>query len=296
MGFFEALFAGAKAILAGVVEVAAHAVRIVLAEFGHSAVGRAATALANGVTRKYFSNARDLAGEERELADKYRRDGRRSEQDSERLIEIQRERERVKKALDETKGRQAEEELKTAQEELISAPLTDDDVSTSSGLLASKRCSECGGTMRIRQGAYNKKSRNFWWQCTAQNSFICPTVKIDLAAEKSTILRRPDADLDGPNEARRKIWTQQELVAKTHGRLRASLGDEDEEMICPHHVLPMKLMQRNGSSGLMLDSYEYICLGVTADGRACGHKVEVKSFSQISALLRRRDGVGIIDS
>lgn len=74
MGFFEALFAGAKAILAGVVEVAALAVRIVLSEFDRSAVGRAATALANGVTQKYFSNARDLAGEERELAEKYRRE------------------------------------------------------------------------------------------------------------------------------------------------------------------------------------------------------------------------------
>ena len=296
MGFFEALFAGAKAILAGVVEVAALAVRIVLSEFDRSAVGRAATALANGVTQKYFSNARDLAGEERELAEKYRRDGMRSEQDSERLSEIQLERERVKKALEETKARQAQDELKSAQEELISVPLTDDDVSASSGLLASKRCAECGGTMRIRQGGYNKKIRNFWWQCTAQNSFVCPTVKIDLAVQNSTILRRPDADLDGSNEARRKVWTQQAVVAKTHGRLRASLGDDDEEMICPHHVLPMKLIQRHCSTGLMLDSYEYICLGITADGRACGHKVEVKSFAQVSALLRRRDGVGIIDS
>jgi hypothetical protein len=296
MGFFEALFAGAKAILAGVVEVAAHAVRIVLAEFDHSAVGRAATALANGITKTYFSSARDLADEERELADKYRRDGRRSELDSERLSEIEQERARVKKALDESKARQAEDELKSAQEELISVPLTDDDVSASSGLLASKRCPECGGTMRIRQGRYNTKTRSFWWQCTAQNRFLCPTVKIDLAAEKSTVLRRPDADLDGPSEARRKVWVQPNVLAKTHGRLRATLGDDDEEMVCPQHVLPMKLMPKNGASGLMLDSYEYVCVGVTADGRACTHKVEVKTFAQVGALLRRRDGFGILDS
>lgn len=296
MGFFEALFAGAKAILLGVVEVAAHAVRVVLAEIDHSAVGRAATGLANGVTQRYFSSARNLAEEERELADKYRRDGRRSEIDSERLSEIQRERERVKKELNETKARQAEQDFKRAEEELISAPLTDDDVSASSGILASKQCPECGGAMRIRQGAYNKKTRNFWWQCTAQNTFVCPTLKINLTAERSTIVRKADPDLDGSSEARRRIWNQSDVVAKTHGRLRASLGDDDEEMVCPQHVLPMKLMPKNGASGLMLDSYEYVCLGVTADGRACTHKVEVKTFAQVGALLRRRDGVGILDS
>lgn len=150
--------------------------------------------------------------------------------------------------------------------------------------------------MRIRQGAYNKKTRAFWWQCTAQNSFSCPIAKIDLAFEKSSILRRPDADLDGSDEFRRKVWTQPTMITKTHTRLRESLGDDDEQMICPLHVLPMKLLQRIGSSGLMLDSYEYICLGVTTDGRGCRHKVEVKSFPQVSAVLRRRDGIGIIDS
>jgi hypothetical protein len=296
MGFLEALFAGARAILAGVVEIAAQVIRVALAEIDHSAAGRAATALANGVTQRYFSRARNLADEERDMAEKYRRDGRRSELDSERLREIQREREVVRSELNETRTLQAEGELKSSEEELISAPLTDDDLSASSGILASKRCPDCGGKMRIRQGAYNQKIRNFWWQCTAQNVIVCPTVKIDLATKKSTILRKPDADLDGSSEARRKIWVQPQVIAKTHGRLRASIGDDDEQMICPHHVLPMKLMQKNGASRLMLDSYEYVCLGVTADGRACGHKVEVKTFAQVSALLRRRDGVGIIDS
>ncbi|MBZ2208576.1 hypothetical protein [Massilia soli] len=296
MGFLEALFSGARAILQGVVEVAALAVRAVLAEIDHSAVGRVAIEFVGGVTKKYFSNARNLADEERELAERFRRDGRRSELDSERLNEIHLERERVKKALNDAATRQAEAELKNASDELISARLTDDDVSASSGILASKTCPECGGGMRIRQGAYTGKSRSFWWQCTAQNAFICPNIKINLAAEQSTVLRRPDADLDGSSEYRRKVWEQPNVVAKTHGRLRASLGDDDEQIICPHHVLPMKLMAKNRATGLMLDSYEYVCLGVTSDGRACGHKVEVKTFTQVSALLRRRDGVGIIDS
>jgi hypothetical protein len=296
MGFLDALFSGAKAILNVVLSTAVQAIRVVLAEIDRSAVGRVAIELVSGINQRYFSSARNLADEERELADKYRRDGRRSEQDSERIREIQRERELFKQSLNETKAREAEEEFKRAKEELIAASLTDDDVSASSGILASKQCPECGGAMRIRQGAYNKKTRNFWWQCTAHNQFVCPTVKIDLEAEKSTILRRPDADLDGASEDRRKIWVQPNVVAKTHGRLRASLGDDDEEMICPRHVLPMKLTQKYGSQGLMLDSYEYVCLGVNPDGRACEHKVEVKTFPQVSALLRRRDGVGIIDS
>jgi hypothetical protein len=296
MRFLEALFSGARAILTGVVEIARHAIRAVLADIDHSAVGHAFITLASGVRQGCFSSARNFAQEERALADKYRRDGRRSESDINRLSEIRCALELVKKKLDEMNARQAEAEINRAQEDLILVLLTDDDLSASSGLLASKRCSVCGGTMRIRQGDYNKKIRDFWWQCTAQTRVVCPTVKIDLAGEKSTILRKADPDLDGPSDVRRKLWMQPELIAKTHARLRVSLGDDDEQMVCPHHVLPMKLIQRNSSSGLMLDSYEYVCLGVTADGRACGHKVEVKTFAQVSALLRRRDGIGILDS
>ena len=57
----------------------------------------------------------------------------------------------------------------------------------------------------------------------------------------------------------------------------------------------MKLMPRPSAGGLILDSYEYICLGVNPDGRACSHKVAVKTFPQVSAALRRREGRGIID-
>ena len=85
------------------------------------------------------------------------------------------------------------------------------------------------------------------------------------------------------------------MLNKAHGRLRASLDEEDEEIVCPAHMLPMKLMPKPSAGGRMLDSYEYICLGITPDGRACGHKVPVKSFPQVSAALRRREGRGIID-
>ena len=58
----------------------------------------------------------------------------------------------------------------------------------------------------------------------------------------------------------------------------------------------MKLMPKARADGLMLSSYEYVCLGVMKDGRACSLKHEVSSFPQVAAALRRREGVGIIDS
>lgn len=298
MSFLQSLFAGAKMILKGLVHVAADVVRVVLNEVDKSAIGRAATDVLRGTAERINNRAYDLANEERELALKRQRDGRNSDNDLERLQEIEVERKRLRQELDAANKKTAAEDMRNAQAEVVSAPVTDDEASASVGILASKECPACGGTMRIRQGALNSVNgrRSFYWQCTAQSSLPCSTIKLDPHAEKAAIIRKPDPDLDGPQSKRREIWQQRALLAKTHGRLRSALGEADEQVICPHHLLPMKLMPKARADGLMLSSYEYVCLGVMKDGRACAHKHEVSSFPQVAAALRRREGVGIIDS
>ena len=105
-----------------------------------------------------------------------------------------------------------------------------------------------------------------------------------------------DPDLDGPPAVRRQRWEEEKTLVRTHERLRKHLDDDDEEMLCPRHVLPMKLMQKRRGGGKLLDSYEYVCLGVTSDGRACDQTVPVQTFPQVSATLRRSEGRGIIDT
>ena len=295
MSLLDTLWGGAKALIQGAVSVAREVVRAVLEEIDRSSIGKATTQLIHGVTRQHFGKAKDLVDEERELAEKRVRDGRLREADLERLRAIEAERDTLRKQLEAVQAGQAATELKEASDELIAANMSPDEAASAVGILASKTC-ECGGTMRIMQGSFDAKRgrQSFYWKCTMPRVIPCRTVVLDPETERATVLRQADPDLDGPHATRRAIWERQDVLAKAHGRLRQGLGDDDEEVICPTHLLPMKLMPRPGASGRMLDSYHYVCLGVHADGRACGHTVDVKSFPQVAATLKRRDGVGII--
>ena len=297
MSFFESLFSGAKAILSGIVTTVVTVVGEVLKEFDRSVFGQAATTLVKGVSKQYFNNAQDLADEEKEYANKRARDGLLREKDLERLREIEAERDALRKELEAAKAANAVKELQDAKDDLIAANMSADEAVSAVGILASKECPGCGGMMRIVQSGFNAKleKQTFYWKCTVPRAIPCPTLKLDPEADNATVLREPDADLDGPHAQRRAIWERQDVLAKAHGRLRQGLGDSDEEVICPTHVLPMKLMPRPRASGRMLDSYQYVCLGVHPDGRACEHTVDVQSFPQVAAALKRRDGVGIIE-
>ena len=295
MSLLDTLWGGAKALIQGVASAAREVVRAVLEEIDRSSIGRATTQLIHGVTRQHFGRAHDLADEERELAEKRVRDGKLREADLERLQAIEAERDALRKQLEATKAEEAARALMDAREDLIVANMSADEAASAVGILASKAC-ECGGTMRIVQGGFDAKRgrQSFFWKCTVPHAIPCRTVALDPEAQKTAVLRQADPDLDGAHATRRAIWERQDVLSKAHGRLRQGLGDDDEEVICPAHLLPMKLMPKPSGSGRMLDSYHYVCLGVHTDGRACSHTVDVKSFPQVAATLKRRDGVGII--
>jgi ssDNA-binding Zn-finger/Zn-ribbon topoisomerase 1 len=298
MSILDSLFSGAKVFVKQFVTVLGDAVRVVLEEIDRSPFGKAAAGLVHGFTRKYFSQAEDLAAEEREFAEKFKRDGKRTEQDEERLREMQAERERLRKEMEAAKAREAAEEFKSDSDEVIAAEMTDDELSSAVGILASKQCPDCGGTMRIRQGAFNvaTEKRNFYWQCTMTNRLPCPIIKLNADDLKASVLRKENPDLDGDAKARKQIWTKDDVSNKAHGRLRQNhLGENDEEVVCPHHLLPMKLIQKGGNDGRMLSSYEYVCMAVHPDGRACAYTVGLETYPQVAAMLRRREGKGIID-
>ena len=107
-------------------------------------------------------------------------------------------------------------------------------------------------------------------------------------------LRKSDPNLDLPLKERREIWEQKDVIRGTQIRLRQHLGEKDDEAICPHHLLPMKLLEQPGNNGLLLTTYQYVCLHVDDDGRACQHRIPLETFPQVSETLRRSEGAGII--
>lgn len=298
MGFLDALFAGARALVREVVQVGRLVIREVLEELDRSAIGQAATRVIHGFADRAFSQAKDLADEERELAEKLRRDGRRSAADDDRVREIHQERERLRKLVEEQTAAAAAAELKGRAEELGAYRVDDDEVSFNASILSTKKCS-CGGVMTIRQAPLDAvtQARKFYWQCTdTSRRNQCKRIYFDPSKEQSTVLRPADVELDMPKTTRRDAWRRPDVIQQAHIRLRQHLDDEDQKVICPHHVLPMRLLQRRGAGGRLLDSYEYVCLGVHESGMSCSYTVPVVTMPQVSSILHRTEGEGILSS
>lgn len=298
MAFLDALFSGAKALLKEVVAAGREVAREVLRELDQSAFGRAATRLIDKVVDQYFNQAQDLADEEKELAAKAHRDGRRTDTDADRLREIEVQRERLRREMERATSARAAQEFSEKVDVTQVAQVDDDELSSNVGILSAKRCPACGGTMRIRQRGVNVSTgqRSFYWQCTEPRAPSCPTLKLNLEQSRATVLRPADPDLDTPKSRRRETWARPDVLAETHARVRQHLGDDDKQLVCPGHLLPMKLLQKRNVGGLLLDSYEYVCLSVTHDGKACNYKIDLQTMPQVAAMLRRTEGSGIIRS
>lgn len=295
MNFLEALFAGAKALVKQIAGVVRTVVRDVLSEVGRSAHAQAATP-SDGAVDRFFKQAQELAEVERELAEKARRDRKRTELDVQQLRQLAIERERVRAEMERANAQRSAQQLLDRGDDTLLARLDDDELSSNVGILAAKPCPSCAGTMRIRQGAVASETglRRFYWQCTEQRQPPCPSVKLDPNKHDAGVVRLADPDLDTPKAQRHAEWNRPDVLAQTHGRLRQHLGDDDQQMVCPQHLLPMKLLPKRAQGGRVLDSYEYVCLGVTADGRACEHKIELQTMPQVAAMLQRTEGEGII--
>lgn len=296
-GLLHALFAGARAFVSSTGKVVKEVIGEVLREVDRSAIGRAVTSYITKAAASNFDRARSLSEEEWELVKRARRDGRWSEADRERHQEIVAERGAVLAEVERVNAERAAQEFKDCADETLIAHVDDDEISSDIGILAVRDCPNCSGSMRIQQGNVDGSTgtRKFYWQCTAIRQRPCPSIALDPNKERLDVLRRPNTDLDTPREVRRKEWNDRDVVIGTHGRFRKHLGEEDEQVVCPTHGLPMVPQQRRGAGGLLLDSYEYICPGVSSTtGRACDYKVSVKSMAQVAAALRRMEGEGII--
>jgi hypothetical protein len=295
MSFLDALFSGAKALAKELVKAGGTLVREILREIDNSSFGKAATRVVSGMADRMFSQAQNLADEERELAEKYRRDGRRSEADEERIRELKEDRDRLRAEMDANSAARAAQEFKERADEVDIHQLDDDEISANVGILAAKNCPNCGGAMRVIQGAFNttRNERNFWWQCTAIRRFPCPNITIHANQLQEVVVRPESADFDTPKELRRETWGSQPVINETHARVRQHLEEADKQIVCPDHLLPLKLIQcRRG--GKLLDSYEYVCMAINADGTACDHTIPLQTMPQVAAMLERNEGKGII--
>ena len=296
MNFFEALLSGAKVLLQETARVAGTFIREIVREIDDTHIGKVIGRVATKILDSVENKAGDLAGEEADIYQRAAKDGRLDEESIDRLRKIEAERDRLRAELDQANKERAAKELSEHEAEIKTVDLDEDEVSANTDLVTSKECPNCGGTMRLRQGNFsiNTGARKFYWQCADVIRKNCPTITYNLRDEKKSILRRANPDFDLDKGKRDSIWGREDVTNEAHRRLRNHLGDEDQEMICPVHLLRMKMLPKRFAGGRMLDSYEYVCLGVSPDGTACKHVVPVKSKPQVAGILRRTEGQGII--
>ncbi len=295
--FAAAIFPGSRAIVAKFVDHAVDAAiaigRSIVDGWMESSAGRTPSTPAT-LVREQRTAAQDLAEEERYLAEKLKHDSYRSPVDADRIQEITAARNVLRKGIGEASAIQSSQTILGA-DGLIGVGATPDEYASQVGILSTMKCPDCAGIMTLQLGPNDvAKGQKFKWVCTSVKRLPCKQIYLkpsELAQQVS--VRQPHADLDLTNEERR-VFYEPSLVAKTAGRVRQHLGDDDKDILCPIHLLPMKLLPMATARGLLLDSYQYNCLAVDADGRACSHTIPVKSFGQVSGLLTRAEGQGIL--
>lgn len=238
------------------------------------------------------SEAVNLAEEEKDLAKKFAIDKKRTPADADRIQEIQAARDKLHDRIRNTNAVRSAEDLAGA-DSLISVNTTPDELASQVGILSVQECPSCNGIMTLKLGNSDSRAgQKFMWSCTRSGT-TCRVVYLRPAElAKQVSIRQPSADFDQPNS--RKDWEERSVLARTAGRVRSHLGHEDEATMCPTHLLPMKLLQTANAGGRLLDTYQYTCLGVDARGRACRHTLPLKSFGQVSSLLTRVEGRGIL--
>lgn len=292
-----ALFPGARAIVTKVVDRAVVAVVHAGREFVSAwmkAAEESGAQTPEAARKSQRSKAQNLADEERDLAQKYQRDKARTPADSDRIAEINAERERLREEVGDTNAIQSAKDIIDAKD-LISANATADELASQVGILSTKPCPQCSGIMTLQFDANNAmQGQKFKWRCSTTRVIPCPTIYVKAAElEQQVSVRQKHADLD-IDTSQRQSWSDPAVIAKTAGRVRGHMGSPDDAILCPIHLTPMKLLPIANASGLLLDTYQYACLGVRPDGRACSHTVPVKSFGQVSGLLTRLEGRGIL--
>lgn len=214
--------------------------------------------------------------------------------------------------IDELKLKKAEEfsnfeRAKKAQvaEELANAPESFKTSDLSSGqehqlqyhlglVVLEKRCPKCGYPMKLQHKTVDEPSfDDFFWQCTRfyvkDNLAKCRSLQF--TSRDLKLLHKNDVPELQINKVDLATIASEKSVQKTTIlRMNEHLGQDDEDIVCPVHFIPMILREKNGGAdGPLLDRYHLRCAHFQ-----CSQTTKLKSFAQLASYLRRKDGTGIL--
>ncbi|MCE1250692.1 MAG: hypothetical protein LWW82_08175 [Comamonadaceae bacterium] len=292
----EALFGAAKALIKAALGAAKEVVVETVKALEGTTTGKVLSHAVESWVRtktQAAAQAQDLAAEEAEIGAKMARDGKLSPAEWGRVDEINEHRSQLRKQYAQADAAKLREALDHAG--AVHAPVSADEIISTVGLLPHKTC-QCGAMMAVsttHTQQYGQWKNKFAWRCA-----VCGAREyFDPVKEAATIVRAPDADLDMPEAKRHEIWHAPATLADANARLRSHMGEADNEVLCPQHLLPMKIFPSLAANrGLVLDSYAYACVGMNPDGRGCTHRIPIDRLAITSAVLQRLEGRGLVQA
>ena len=291
--FFEFIFAGVTALAIKVVpEIVSHAVGVIKRELN---------SIFPGISRTY-SQARktvDITAEELSDIDiEITRRGesiRQSENatDRQKIEELEITRQEIYKEYLAAQGESAQQEVNESPQKFQESKLElgyENKLLYHTGLITlGKKCPDCGRAMRLQHKSIDNPSYNdFFWQCVGYyEGNKCKT--FPFKSNDLNLFHKKDIDeINMRNDDLNTIAKDEEKDIEN--KLNTQLGKVDNDILCPVHLVPMKHKKKYNSENLpYLDRHYLRCPNPN-----CSQTTKLKSYAQVSAYLRRKEGKGIL--
>jgi len=294
MDFFEFIFAGVTALAIKVVpEIVSHAVGVIKRELNN---------IFPGISRTY-SQARkavDITAEELSDIDieitKREQSVRQSENSTDRQkihdLEVRRQ-EKYKEYLA-AQGESAQQEVNESPEQFYESKLQlgfENKLLYHTGLITlEKKCPDCGRAMRLQhKSVENPNYNDFFWQCVGYyEGKMCRTFSFN-SNDINLFHKKDIVEINISNDDLNIFAKDEEK--NIEDKLNTQLGRVDNDILCPVHLVAMKHKKKYNSENLpYLDRHYLRCPNPN-----CSQTTKLKSYAQIAAYLRRKEGKGILD-
>lgn len=274
-------------------QVAAFVVRAVVKEV-NATFG---TTIAIPSSNKIIS-VKNVNAEIEDLERKKWRDGRLSPGDEDRYQELEAKREQEAQEYRRAKQQEIVAEANKNPDGFVESKLTDGKTNLLQYHLGQstlgKPCPKCGSPMLLKQTATGDSFRDFFWGC--RNYFRrdgdpmkCNTT-LSFRPSDVSLLYKDVSELQCSTDDLNLIMSERVVQSSVQNRIDNHIRSEHEDVLCPVHQIPMVLLPRNDNDGTLLSMYRLDCPSFN-----CNQKIRLKSNAQIIALLRKKEGKGILD-
>lgn len=234
--------------------------------------------------------------EQTEIEKKRARDGSLNLSDIEKLEELQKQREDKFEQWQKAKTQEVITEQAKNPDSYETSFLNNDNVHIlqfqMGQVVLEKRC-VCGRPMMLQHRDRKDGSifllNDFFWSCVGYYSSQCRGTQRFKTQDIGLLHKANILELQLSNTELGQSFTRP-LIQKTVVRLRQHLGEEDRDILCPIHHVPMILREKDKSnhSNVVLDMFHLRCPHFQ-----CQHTVKLKSLAQIAAFLHRKEERGI---